>query len=227
MTTPEQRSPDTRPIPEVVCPRCGTPAEPDQEYCLVCGLRLGAHGHATTRWLLPAGREPAEWVLVVIVALIVAAAGAALAIVFSRSDGHSGALVATTSATSVATPSATIDTTAVLPTEPTATQPTQPTPQPKAPRVISWPGGTNGYTVILNSIPRTPTGRATALAQARQALKRGLPKVGILDSSKYSSLHPGYWVVFSGVYPGIVAANAAVPRARSAGYAAYERQIAT
>ena len=35
---------------------------------------------------------------------------------------------------------------------------------------------------------------------ARSASRAGLPQVGVLDSSRYSSLHPGYSVVFSGIY---------------------------
>ena len=56
---------------------------------------------------------------------------------------------------------------------------------------------------------------------------KGLSNVGILDSSGFSSLQPGYLVVFSGVYPSQSDADAAVPTARQAGFhAAYTRQIA-
>ncbi len=43
-------------------------------------------------------------------------------------------------------------------------------------------------------------GRAAALAEAKQALHVGVKQVGLLDSSRFSSLHPGYYVVFSGIY---------------------------
>ena len=48
--------------------------------------------------------------------------------------------------------------------------------------------------------PRS-TGRDAAVARADQARKRGLEGVGVLDSSLYASLHPGYWMVFAGMYP--------------------------
>ena len=37
-------------------------------------------------------------------------------------------------------------------------------------------------------------------ARARQAKQKGLKDVGVLISSQYSSLHPGYYVVFAGIY---------------------------
>jgi len=43
-------------------------------------------------------------------------------------------------------------------------------------------------------------GRAAAIAEAKQALHVGMKQVGVLDSSRFSSLHPGYYVVFSGIY---------------------------
>ena len=43
-------------------------------------------------------------------------------------------------------------------------------------------------------------GRASRVALAAARRRDGLPQVGVLDSSAYASLHPGYFVVFSGVY---------------------------
>ena len=51
--------------------------------------------------------------------------------------------------------------------------------------------------------------------------------MGVLDSSNYASLQPGYYVVFTGVYPAKTDADAAVATARQAGFGgAYSRQIA-
>ena len=44
-------------------------------------------------------------------------------------------------------------------------------------------------------------------AEARKALASGLEQVGVLDSDRFSSLHPGYYVVFSGVYGSFSEAN--------------------
>jgi hypothetical protein len=65
-----------------------------------------------------------------------------------------------------------------------------------------------------------------AIRQARDAVDQGLRHVGVLTSSGFSSLHPGYLVVFSGVYANRSAAEQALSRAKAAGYAAgYTREI--
>ncbi len=73
---------------------------------------------------------------------------------------------------------------------------------------------------MLASLPGSRAARA-ALALAARAAAAGLPQVGVLDSSLYASLQPGYEVVFSGVYgaPGDAQAALRSVRAR-AGYAA-------
>jgi hypothetical protein len=90
---------------------------------------------------------------------------------------------------------------------------------------VTWPAGQSGYTVVLTSVP-SGGGRAAAVAQARKALAASLTQVGVLDSSQYSSLHPGYFVVFSGVYETSADAQTAASRAHSRGFsAAYPRHI--
>ena len=70
---------------------------------------------------------------------------------------------------------------------------------------------------MLASLP-TANGREFALAQARAAEHSGLQAVGIIDSSKYASLHPGYYVLFSGVYTSLDDASTAATTAHSRGY---------
>jgi hypothetical protein len=70
---------------------------------------------------------------------------------------------------------------------------------------------------VLESIPLS-AGRTFAAARARTARRAGLPRVGVLDSSKYPSLHPGYYVVFSGIYAASRQASAALPAAHAAGF---------
>jgi hypothetical protein len=48
----------------------------------------------------------------------------------------------------------------------------------------------------------------------------------VLQSSRYSSLHPGYYVVFSGIYSSNGQASGALAAANAKGFsAAYVRQI--
>jgi hypothetical protein len=91
--------------------------------------------------------------------------------------------------------------------------------------VISWPANRDGYTVFLRSFPQA-AGRAAAEAEARRAIGNGLRQVGVLDSSRYSSLVRGYWVVFYGIHDTEAQASATVTSARTAGYPnAYIRNV--
>jgi len=57
------------------------------------------------------------------------------------------------------------------------------------------------------------------------ALHSGLPQVGVLVSSRYASLHPGYYVIFSGIYSSLEEAQSAVSKASTKFPSAYARQI--
>jgi hypothetical protein len=211
------------------CPRCGTAYSPGQEYCLECGLRLpgrtGVFSGLAAAWTRR-GWYPGDWVWPVLVFLILAAVGALAAILLS--SGNSGGTI-----NAVPPPASTgsgVTQPSVPTTAPTVTQPppTTTAPPPTAPRppgeLTSWPAS-DGYTVILQSIP-AGAGRSGAVRTAKQALSAGLPQVGVLDSAHYSSLHPGYYVVFSGVYPSNAEASAHASQARGAGFpAAYVRPI--
>lgn len=214
------------------CPRCGTPTEPLQEYCLECGIRLpaatgpGAALAAGWRRRDWAGRE---WLWPVLVALIVAvlAAAAVLAIAAAR-DEPRARLVATQEPIGPPVTATTEPVTASVPTTtptvPTTTQ-VQPT-QPPRTGLVAWPAGTDGYTVILASLP-TSGGRPDATSRAKAASDAGLPEVGVLNSSAYPSLQPGYFVVFAGIHETERQAFDALPSARQAGYdAAYVKRIA-
>jgi hypothetical protein len=76
-------------------------------------------------------------------------------------------------------------------------------------RLAGWPGD-NGFTIVLAQLPVAGGGTA-ARQRARVALAAGLPQVGILRSSNFASLHPGYYAVFSGVYGSRDDAEAALP----------------
>ena len=89
-----------------------------------------------------------------------------------------------------------------------------------------WPIDTEGFTVILASIPED-RGRAAADAEAARAAASGLDEVGVLLSSAYPSLRRGYWVAFAGVYGTLNAARTEVAPARAAGFpTAYTRRVA-
>ena len=90
--------------------------------------------------------------------------------------------------------------------------------------MAEWPVDEEGWTIALAALPQT-AGRAAALRRARAARKKGLPQVGVLDSSRFASLHPGYWMVFSGVYSSEAEATSALEDARSASRTAVVRHV--
>jgi hypothetical protein len=78
---------------------------------------------------------------------------------------------------------------------------------------------------VLESLPAAG-GRAAAVARARQAKRSGLKDVGVLVSSQYSSLHPGYYVVFSGIYSSQAQASAGLTAAHAKGFPdAYQTRV--
>jgi hypothetical protein len=91
-------------------------------------------------------------------------------------------------------------------------------------KAVEWPLGQEGWTITLVSLPQTG-GKKDALTRARKARKQGLPTVGVLDSSRYASLHPGYWVVFSGVYSSEAEATSDLEAARAFTRTASVRRI--
>jgi hypothetical protein len=218
--------------PKAECPRCGAAVEPLQEYCVDCGLRLRSSGVVpalATGWQRRLGWYPGDWVWPSLLALLVAAVSAAGAIWWTR-DASSAAATTVIGDTA---PLPTVATTATAPTTgPSATVPTRTTTTTASPRrqparraLIEWPRGRSGWTLVLVSLP-VSSGRPAAIGRAREALRAGLPQVGVLDSSTYASLHPGYYVVFSGIYPAIGEAQDAVSRAAESGYEnAYARRV--
>jgi hypothetical protein len=214
--------------PSGACPRCGAAYEPMQEYCIECGLRLplerGIGPTVGRAWRLQVSRYPGGWLWVVLV-LLGLAAFATVAAILASDEGESATrtIVATEPAPTIrSTPTVTaFQPTATVPAT-TATTTTQPAEQ-RIP--IEWPAGQSGHTVVVASVPTT-SGREAALRHARAAMAARLPRVGVLDSSGFASLRPGYYVVFSGFYETVDGALAAVEKAQQRGYPrAYEREI--
>ncbi|MDX6512369.1 MAG: Double zinc ribbon [Gaiellaceae bacterium] len=225
---PAAPPPPGPPAGENVCPRCGLPYAPGQEYCLECGLRLpseaGVVGTLSTAWRRRLPWYPGDWVWPVVLGLVVAAIAALAAIALTGNDNKGSTIVATGASTGSITTTTTAATTTVPTTTsapPTTT--TAPPPPPK-PTLASWPDR-NGWTVVLNSIPKAG-GRAQATTEAKKALAAGLKPAGVIDSDTFSSLHPGYYVVFSGIFGTQGEALDAAATAHAKGYAtAYARPV--
>lgn len=172
-----------------------------------------------------------------IVLALAAAAGAGIALGIGPSTGPPQAASTRRTTTQRVTTAPPATTTAAPPTTtttappPTTTTPPATTIPPRTtttapvppPHIIPWPGG-SGWTVILTSVPAD--GHTEAIDDANRAIHAGLKNVGVLLSSRYPSLHAGYWVVFAGAYGTEAGAQAELPRANAAGFtSAYPRYV--
>ena len=179
----------------MTCPRCSAVVAGTQEYCLQCGLRLPGTG----RFGIVPLREH-RIALPLLLTLVAAAGGAVATIAATRDNGVAAPpIVAMGGSVTVALPAS-------------------------GPALAGWPANTDAWTIVLQSIPKGQ-GRADAVAVAGAARQRGLPHVGILDSGRFASLHPGYWTVFTGVYETQPDANGALQQARTVVKTAHVQRV--
>ena len=237
---PPEAAPPPPPPEPGRCPNCGAPHDVYQEYCLECGRRLpGAYvgGRYAEVWR----RDSPIWLWAALAALLLVAlvSGAVVALA-ATDDGKSSEPA--TSIPVVSTAPSTTSTVGVVTTPPTITinPPTTTLGTTTFSTTtfgtttfgtttsgsnVTWPMSKDGFTVVLKSVP-TSNGRSQAEAAADKARTNGLPQVGILNSSDFSSLNPGYYVTFTGIYDTESQANAALPNARSKGFpTAYVREV--
>jgi hypothetical protein len=242
---PEPPPPGGEPPPPdpLLCPRCGSPHDAFQEYCLECGIRLplppGVTSVRQTMW----SRESPLWLWAALASLLLVALIAGAIVAVAATDEEAKGIVVSTNPTTTKPvgvitqpPTFTINpgTTTTAPTTttlPTTTQPTTTTTGTTTTTtttggLTTWPAGKNGFTVVLKSVPHSQ-GRSAAETEARRAQSQGLPQAGVLNSSNYNSLNPGYWVAFSGVYDTKAQAESNLTTARSRGWPlAYVRRVA-
>lgn len=236
---PEGVGPPPSPTPGI-CPNCGAPHDAYQEYCLECGRRLPPlYASRTEIWT----RYSPIWLWTALAALLLVAlvSGAIVAVAATDDDETATSIpVVTTGPQTTGTvgvitqpptitinpPTTTLGTTTFgTTTLSTTTLGTTTFGTTTSAGNVTWPAGKDGFTVVLKSVP-TSEGRAQADAAASKARSNGLPQVGVLNSSDYSSLNPGYYVTFSGIYDTQSQANTALPTARSKGFpTAYSREV--
>ena len=170
------------------CPRCAALVAVGQEYCLECGLRLpGRPRHGA----LPTETRALRLRIGALAGI--AAAGAAIAIAVVADDTGAESVLTATGG------SVTAPTRAVEPRT----------------RLAVWPRTRSGWTIVLASTPKAK-GRDGAVAVAQQARTRGLGRVGVLDSARFASLRPGYWMTFAGRFQSEADATGSLRQARAA-----------
>ena len=225
-----------------VCPDCGAVVETSQEYCLVCGARLNEAGGAglAERWRHALPFTDKDWGWPVLIALTIAVLASVFSILAVQSDKPTmlqalgPSVKQTTAAVTTGTSQTTgneatnnSSTTTKTATNSGTTGKTSTSPIRTGGGLITWPGPA-AYTIVLASLP-VSSGKAVARQKALEALHSGLgPDVGVLSSSDYSSLHPGYYVIFSGVYESQSEAQKHLPAARRAGFnTPYPKRVAS
>jgi hypothetical protein len=171
------------------------------EHCSRCGAALAAG----QEYCVECGtrhrstQRRIHWLWPAAASALVAAGGAAAAIAAGADDPGDATIVALTPLRATAPPAGT------------------------PAKLRLWPRR-DGYTIVLAALPTT-VGAKAARARALAAAGSGVPDVGVLASSRYASLHPGYWIVFSGVYRTLEEALAGLPRAARYVRSAYTQQI--
>ena len=180
------------------CPRCAAPVAAGQEYCLSCGTRLPGPAR-----LGAAPRDSRATRMRVLLLAALAVAGAALAVGLTREADATAEVVTATGGSA-----------------------TVPAPAPTGETLTPWPAGRDAWTIVLVSVPKED-GRDKALAVAEAARQRGLEPAGVLDSSRYPTLRPGYWMAFEGVFDSEAEANSALRRGRAIARTARVERVAS
>lgn len=243
---PSEAAPPPPPPEPGRCPNCGAPHDVYQEYCLECGRRLpGAYvgGRYAEIWR----RDSPVWLWAALAALLLVALISGTVVALAATDDEKNSEPAT-SIPVVSTAPSTTSTVGVVTQPPTITI-NPPTTTLAGTTTFStttfgtttfgtttfgttttggnvnWPPSKDGFTVVLKSV-ETSKGRSPAESAADKARTNGLPEVGILNSTDYSSMNPGYYVTFTGIYDTESQAEAALPNARSKGFpTAYVREV--
>lgn len=218
------------------CPACLSPVRTDQRYCLECGERL-----LVDEIPPPPGGGSAlsnrSTTLLAIAAIVLIVVGAGLTWVALRepSGGEDTTDTAITAPTTAPTDTAVTDTgitdtgmteTGFTDTAITDTGMTDTGMTDTGGTATGWPAGQTGWAVILASKSQATFQETDAQVVADEAAAAGVPMVGVLDSSLFPSLNPGYWAVFSGPYATQAEAETAAARIQGQGYAdAYAREV--
>ncbi len=161
------------------CPNCGAHADPGQLVCVECGARLALD------YRRPRGWKPAA----AVIALVLLVAGTAFAITLISVDNDAKDEVAASKAGKASSPAPA----AKKKSQAKAKKPKSTTPVQGG--IPAWPTHRDGFTVVLLAAGD----EASARDFARNA-RRGHVDAGVLHSDDYSSLEPGFWIVFTGIY---------------------------
>jgi len=182
------------------CASCGAPLAPDQRYCLSCGSRVGeprvapAAGKAAEPVVpatAPAGGRQADFSpLAAVIGIALLGGMLLIGVLIGRgtSDDQPAPVVQVGEATSSTT------------TPGDGAQATAPGDSGSGAITSEWPAGTDGFTIQLSTIAKSDATPESVSAAEQSAVSDGAADAAVLDSDQFSSLPPGNYVIYSGVY---------------------------
>jgi hypothetical protein len=181
------------------CANCGAALAADQRYCLGCGARRGeprvppqtAPSEPATP-AEPAARPADVSPLAAVIGIALLGGMLLIGVLIGRETGDDEPAPAPV--VTVGNPSSG-DATA----PPTSTTPDD-AEGASAAVVSEWPEGTEGFTIQLSMIPKDGATQESVDSAKEGAVAQGATDAAVLDSDRYSSLPPGQYVIYSGVY---------------------------
>ena len=184
-----QQPPTTPAASAPPCPSCGSPLAPDQRYCLACGTRVGEPRAAPVRSspppqspsAAPASRQSDVSPLAAVIGVALLGGMLLIGVLIGRGTNND------------APPAPVVQ---VGGGAATTGGPTE------APTAVAseWPEGTDGFTIQLSTLPKQGATAESVDAAKQAAVTSGAADAAVLDSDLYSSLPPGNYVIYSGVY---------------------------
>lgn len=178
-----------------LCPACASPLADDQRYCLTCGeVRPGARRPlpaalhqtpATTAAVAALGaRQQLPSLATGLAGLACLLLAMGVGVLIGRGGEQATPAPITISGAAAAAGASTTGATTAAP----------------ASFSSDWPAGKDGWTIALQSLPKSGSDPAAVAAAKAEAAGKGAPAVGALDSDAYPSLTGGSYVVYSGVF---------------------------
>lgn len=175
---------------------------PDQRYCLTCGARRGdprvpePAQAAAPAPEAPASRPADVSPLAAVIGIALLGGMLLIGVLIGRETGGDE----TTPAPVVQVGEASSGNATTPTTTPEGGGETTTADAAPVAIVSEWPEDTDGFTIQLSSIPKTDATEESVESAKQGAIDQGATDAAVLDSDLYSSLPPGQYIIYSGVF---------------------------
>lgn len=191
---PRPLTPPRLGMPGEVCARCAAPLAEDQRYCLECGLRRGEARVNYRELLTPEVLTPTG-------------EGAGGSVAAAPASGRSREITPLHAAAALGLLLLAVLVGSVLGSDRSPAQAQQPIVLGAATTPASTPaaftsdwGGEDGWTIELETLPKSSSTPAQVGEAKARATTTGAPAVGALDTDAFPSLDAGNYLIYSGVF---------------------------